>query len=69
MIPSLTVDLGQAPQDRWPLSPQQISWGQSLVETTLAEIGGVEPHRELVELYAAEYLGEVYAAELTDSYR
>ena len=64
MIPSLDIDLSLPPSTRWVLTPQQVDWAKSLVETTLDEIGGVEPYRELIELYAADHITESFAAEL-----
>ncbi|MCA8988561.1 MAG: hypothetical protein KDA78_13010 [Planctomycetaceae bacterium] len=64
MIPTLLVNLNLPPEERWKLTPQQIEWAQMLVNTTLNEIGGVEPYRELIELYSAEHIPETFAAEI-----
>ena len=63
MIPSLDVHLSQPPSNRWVFSPAQVNWAQALVDTTLAEIGGVEPYRELIELYASNYVSDSFVAE------
>ena len=65
MIPSLDVDLLRRPASRWQLSAKQIEWAESLVETTLAEIGGVEPYRDLIEFYAANHVPTAFAEEVT----
>ena len=64
MIPSINIDLSLPPSSRWSLTPEQIRWAQSLVQTTLSEIGGVEPYREQIELHAAEHIAEPFAAEM-----
>ena len=65
MVPTLTVDLSLPSANRWLLTPRQIEWAQSLIHTTLAEIGGVEPYRELIELYASDHISDSFAAEIS----
>ncbi len=64
MIPTLNISLDQPPQSRWLLTDEQIDWARALGMSILEEIGGVEPYRDLIELYAAEYVSESHLDEV-----